>query len=328
MPPHTPQSVPLEKYRAPDPMQGTEEGAFLPSYETVSFRAGSRPSLAKGIYRSPSPPPAASRPLDADPVPPGFLPTVSYLQLQETSLMEHLGPVVNFKLRLGGSELSLEALPLIRAMAHYEPEGVYDHCRDVGGVRGHGGQCWVHDRLVHVCVQVAFEDDQWRLVSQAPGESGSSGCIYSRGNWRTAEYATVPTVHEPGVIWNELQNVSVNFHDFSVEVRSASDPYLVALELTNGSLDFGWSEVEEDVLGAVLMTLAVVFGFRPCRTVCKACFPRSRKERFPRPPHRNSGSKIAAAAAAAAKWRRDPDPEMVGMRHAHHHDEDAEVGRL
>jgi len=222
---------------------------------------------------------------------------------------------VSFQLHIGTSVMHLEDLPLIRAIAHYEPEGLYDHCRSSGGVHESGGKCWLNERLASLCVQVTFVGGSWRLAQRTAGEGKSYGCTYKGGHWESVEYSTVPYVKGEEGTWQELQNGTVHFEGLSIEVRSAADPLFVALELTRGSLDFGWTEAEEDILGIVLMILGIVFGARPCFTCCRAMRGNRRKDPW-RASRRPRLSRAAAEAARAARLRREPNPETVGMRHA------------
>jgi len=271
--------VELQALRTPDPLRGTEEGALLPTYESILFRAGLPSSRRRRLSGPPKLDFPALPPSVAGPVPAGFLPDADLTELQAVSLTERWGSTASFELHVGDAVLALEDMPLARAVAHYEPDGVYDHCRDMGGLHASGGKCWMNERLTHLCVQVAFEGGSWRLAHRAAGENRSYGCTYKAGKWEAAEYTVVPVVRGQDGRWQELQNSTVHFDDFSVEVRSVADPYFVALELTRGSLNFGWTEAEEDVLGIVLLVLGIVFGARPMHLLYKSIRGERRKAR-------------------------------------------------
>merc|ERR1712176_1227468 len=84
-----------------------------------------------------------------------------------------------------------------------------------------------------------------------------------------------------------------------IEVRSRWDPYLFAHELTHGSLNFGLSAKEEDVLGIVLIVMSVGFSCPLLCTICRHWLAR-RKSRMPR--------RYRPPPTSRWKTKREPDP--------------------
>lgn len=312
--------VALSRHQLPDPFRGKPEAGDLPAYQSTAFRANAD-AAAAGLA---APAPATTT---AE-----LLPETSFASLgpEEEKGMLRAGTRANFTLLVGGSEIAIAGVPLVRAVAHWEPEGVYDHCADTGGVHTYGGKCWVLQRLTGLCVQIAADETgAWRLAPRIPDQNTSYGCSFSLHGWEAAEYATVRTARGPGHREAAVaDNRTVGFGNFSAEVRSAHDPYFTALSLTHGSLDFGWTEAEEDVLGIVLLIMGIAFGAPPVHAMLAAWRKsragareaeawRSRKKAGGLPFGLDSpAARAARQRAGSGRAARDPDPEMVGMRYA------------
>jgi len=310
----------LSRATSNDPFFGSEEDPDLPHYKATYFSAG---------------PADANASSGSGGMPDDFLPSTSFTELGVVlgDGMTRWGEVANFSLHLqGGEEILLEPVPLVRAVAHWEPEGLYDHCSDEGGVHEKGGKCWFYQRLSNICVQVAKSSSgSWELAPRQAGNSGSYGCKLTDGAWEAATYKTLPPEgfkpHKAlfEIDWEALENRSVSFDDFRAEVRSSYDPYFAAMELTGGSMTFGWTSAEEDILGIVLIVLGAVLGFHPCFLLCRAW---RREGRGARGAGRTAGDEEWRISRVPS-WRRrreargKANPEVVGIRN----DADAGEGR-
>ncbi|CAE8696122.1 unnamed protein product, partial [Polarella glacialis] len=80
-------------------------------------------------------------------------------------------------------------------------------------------------------------------------------------NWSPATYTTVPP--------EEIIGRAVSTAGVIVELRSNLDPYLVAMETTDGSLNFGTPAYEEGVYGIVLLVIGLVLCFVPQGAFCR-----------------------------------------------------------
>jgi len=301
----------LARRKAPDPFKGSEEEVEVPDYRATLFSA--RPVDADA--------PATEGPEGV--LPAGFLPNASFETLEQRrfEVFQREGTLVNFTLRLDGQVLVLDPVPLVRAVAHWEPEGMYDHCIDGGGAHAIGGKCWVFQRLLRVCVQVAQDaDGAWRLAPRVEDDNSSYGCSYSRGSWAAATYENV---HLPFLIsqdWGYEENRAFSFDDFTLSVRSAHDPLFTALALTRGSMSFGWTQAEEDVFGIVLIIIGVVLCFQPMRAICLGYWKQRRGPReISNGRYPGAGDTSPWNNISPKSWhsrQKDPHPETLGMRYA------------
>jgi len=320
----SPSKIELKGLSESDPFRGTKEGEILQgsAYQAFLFRAGLAPELPLAwTTLKPLEPSATPRPSTLDaPGPEGFLPEANFSRMEALSDMARWGANTTLTLMIGGSRIEFEVAPLVRSVAHFEPGGVYDRCLDLGGWETSGQKCWVYERLKALCVQVAVDaSGGWRLAPRVPGLNGSYGCSYQGGSWQALTYEKV-AVGPPHL--DRPTNETVAFDDFSVEVRSAADPLFTALEWTYGTMSFGWSQADEDILGIVLMVLGCVFIVQPC--VQFGWRFRKRQEHMRKAPDLygfRGGGRFSASGGAGggspARWRGGaPDPERVGMRDA------------
>jgi len=301
----------LERKTGPDPLRSNEDAYELPDYEAQWFAGG----VAQEGAAAAGAPPASSA---AE----GFLPQASFSTLVNVSSMQRDGQSVHFRLSLDGSPIDVGPVPLVRAVGHYEPEGVYDRCAAKEGIHTLRGVCWVYARLSHLCVQVEREGSGWRLAPRVANRSTSYGCIY-RGEhtkWEAAGYSTVPIIRFGENRQVLAPNESAEVEDFSVEVRSFHDPYFKALELTAGSMSFGMTSLEEDVLGIVLIVMGGVFALA---NATAACANRSRDDEAEagdfaaRARIRENIRKARAKGQQARRRQRgQEDPETIGMRYS------------
>lgn len=306
----------------PDPFRGTEQGLDLPSYEALMFRAGLEPPSPRWHMRSTDGRNRHEPPFKPGPaLPTGFIRSVAVENLTLKQSLEQWGPVVHLKFQVGPSVVDTDPLPLVRAVAHHEGAAPYNHCHSRGGVQEAVGVCWEVQRLAAVCMQVALQDGVWRLAAR---ENASYGCQFDRGRWTPGVYSTIKlsrtaqrwegTTNLAGVL--SAANLTVDFGDLAVELRSSLDPLFGAMTLTNGSMDFGWSSFEEDVLGMVLLVMGCGF---VSQATCRLCWKSWRQRRSNSPGMRHAGRTprlsmgVKERQLQIQKLRlRDPDPQTLG----------------
>lgn len=263
-------SVPLQKDTTTDLLHDSENGVALPQYEALSYHV-------RGVPRE-------------------FLPAADFSSLQEHHVdsrnhgddslrpswskgkhsigQQEWGPVVSFAMKLeddsfGSSHLETGSYPLLRAIAKHAPTPAPElKCqRELQGRFLHG-LCWVYSRLVGICVQVRKDpiSNKWHLSRAVPALNESYGCDYSLGGWTAFHYERVPASQAAGF---------VSFENLSIQVRSAEDPFLQAMNLTSGVLDFGMTAQDDRAVGFVVLILGLLVACPPCFRLCQSY----RKER-------------------------------------------------
>jgi len=221
-----------------------------------------------------------------------------------------LGPSISITFEVGKSRLSIEKFPLVRATVKKRASGGenrQNHCGSKQGI-DIAGECWAFSRLERLCVQVERHNNgSWTLAPQVVGRKNSYGCDYAGGDWAVPIYGHMAMDGYGTHSTEQWPTGVVHYEDLVLEVRSHSDPYLRAQDLTGGTLSFGVSKEEEDAIGIVLIILGIGFScplvITCCRHWCK--HRRSRRPSYYYPP-------------PAQRWttRTKPDPELVGMRFA------------
>lgn len=254
--------VSLKEYTTPDALHDSENAVELPNYEHLSY-------LATGVPR-------------------GFLPVGDFGSLQghdnggktpaagvphmgkQRPLAEEWGPVVSVALQLedssgfGGAILETVSFPVVLALVRHAPTPAPElKCRRELQGYYKGGRCWVYSKLVGLCVQVRKDalSRKWRFSPGVEGRNESYGCDYSYGKWTVPRYEKVPASHANGF---------VSFENITIQVRSAEDPYIRALNLTNGALDFGMTAQDDRAVGLVMLLLGMVISCPPCFKFYKA----------------------------------------------------------
>lgn len=260
------QSVDLHADSTPDALHDTQSAVPLPGYTALTYRVTKVP---QGFL------PEA----DFDNTQPRKVPVNRHDMAPTPSLFpkQRWGPVVSVMLTIqdqAGMEdpllLSTGDFPVTRVLIKHAPTPAPEiKCRrELGGVLKEG-MCWVHWQLAGICVQVqrprAFDQDldgaSWRLAPRLQELNESYGCDYSEGRWVVPRYEKVPPAQTKGL---------ARFDNLTVEVRSADDPYLRALELTGGTLDFGTPSADNRIMGLVMLCLGAVVACPPCCTLCGA----------------------------------------------------------
>eukprot|EP00931_Biecheleriopsis_adriatica_P076721 TRINITY_DN50402_c0_g1_i1.p1 TRINITY_DN50402_c0_g1~~TRINITY_DN50402_c0_g1_i1.p1 ORF type:complete len:362 (-),score=60.75 TRINITY_DN50402_c0_g1_i1:68-1126(-) len=210
-----------------------------------------------------------------------------------------VGKRVDARLSMDSSSMQLGTYHLSQVKAHYESPGMYGRCREKHGEQVHT-DCWVYSRITKLCVQIGEDGGEWQLRRR----NGSFGCTMTRhgahlvaDQWQAATYTTVSL--------DELRGRTVPIGEIRLEVRSEHDPYLTAMELTHGTLNFGTPALDERVTGIVLIVIGVVLCCLPQGALCRyllCAYLKSRKESYRKP--------------RTLPRRRDPAAETVGMRYA------------
>mmetsp|Transcript_57336 Transcript_57336/g.167829 ORF Transcript_57336/g.167829 Transcript_57336/m.167829 type:complete len:381 (-) Transcript_57336:36-1178(-) len=214
-----------------------------------------------------------------------------------------VGGMVSVSWSFGGSVILTQVFPLLRASERRIVGSYHKNCGQRTGVNIEG-DCWVFTRLSRLCIQVApASGGAWRPVPRVEGHNDSYGCDFASGAWAAPQYRPLSLANAHS--WHETwPRGVVTFNDIVWEVRSYMDPYFSAMELTNGTLNFGMSAAQEDVIGIVLLLLGVAL-MLPLGCAVGG----SRLKRAWRGSDRHYRS--------SGRWKlRQPDPEMVGMRYA------------
>jgi len=238
-------------------------------------------------------------------IPRDFLPSLRFGQIEweeDVGGDGHHAHVMKFYFRIGDSFLSTEAFPLVKATAQKGQRGLYNHCRRRKGTFS-DGKCWKYSRLTQLCIQVRLEGSQWQLAPRVPGKSASYGCEWEEGNWTAAIYKDVELVPI------DASAQVISFKDIDIIIRSAHDPFLKAVEVTEGSLDFGLTAEEERWLAIVLLVMASMLAVPPACALCAWWYKRRKRGR-PKSP------------SITRPRPRKPDPESVGMKYAVGYDQD------
>eukprot|EP00929_Paragymnodinium_shiwhaense_P000247 TRINITY_DN100499_c0_g1_i1.p1 TRINITY_DN100499_c0_g1~~TRINITY_DN100499_c0_g1_i1.p1 ORF type:complete len:445 (+),score=40.99 TRINITY_DN100499_c0_g1_i1:112-1446(+) len=134
--------------------------------------------------------------------------------------------------------------------------------------------CWMIMTLSKLCIQVKREErGGWAPALHNESDPFSFGCNVLSNEWVVPSYAVLPDGGDPAaeilqlvqaanvtgavdlgkVLSSTLANAVAD--NMIVEVRSSADPYLKALRLTDGSLDFGMSAADETEWGHALLAL-------------------------------------------------------------------------
>lgn len=262
----------LVQRRAPDPLRGTMDAWDLPAYEELIYELPRLTGEEEEIF-----------------------PVARFENMELKGTNELVGTTMVFSVLIGGHATRTPAISLLRAKAHQELQGSAAHCQERRGVV-RNGMCWVYERLQRVSMQVKpSADGPWTLAPRVIGVNTTYGCNYDKGQWTAPSYAAVPPAMREGII---------HFTDLEVHVRSHLDPYLRAMELTDGTLDFGMPAEDEDTLAVIFFVLGVLFACPPGCALARYCFCKA--PRYPR---------------YQRSWR-GVDPEMLGFKRRMDSDDD------
>lgn len=122
-------------------------------------------------------------------------------------------------------------------------------CRLHHGGNFHDQRCWDREAIAAVCLRLNYTSDGWK----AP-EGMSRGCVagtelsFSRSCPGSSIMGRSQLSDEPGCDFSH-----VNF-----TLRSIDDPHTVAMTLTDGTLNFGYTPHENWVTGIVMMVVGGV----------------------------------------------------------------------
>eukprot|EP00928_Gymnodinium_smaydae_P045181 TRINITY_DN30150_c0_g2_i1.p1 TRINITY_DN30150_c0_g2~~TRINITY_DN30150_c0_g2_i1.p1 ORF type:complete len:422 (+),score=48.22 TRINITY_DN30150_c0_g2_i1:65-1267(+) len=247
-----------EQFKDVEEQQGTEK---LPSYKSLVFRAsGSTLGLE-----------------DAD---------VRFRAIHDVGHTEYVSVPVKLEVVISDSigrqsKFSAGPWPLlsVKPQLSHELYTNQQSCLPSGGYRY--GKCWVLSYLAHASYQIAPSDSGWALSPRNAANNESFGCSYARGSWDSLVYKSAPrgsglveeimnmdwegtndsAVVPEYLLRNALAKVAAE--GFTLEVRSHADPYLNALELTDGSLNFGLSAADEQEWSLICFALALMLAFPP-----------------------------------------------------------------
>lgn len=225
------------------------------------------------------------------------------------SALKDIAMTVRIVFTLNGTELETGPLPLLSSR----------RVRCGREVQYSRGRCWFYYKLRHICVQVEkTSDNSWQFARRVPSDNQSYGCNYRGGKWSVPAYEEHPVNLPVDSASLEVQP-SLPFDQVTFEVRSSADPHLVALSLTQGSLDFGLSSETELFLGLTMIIFGTFF-ICPAGCVLRTAWRRWRKKgaaRF------TSRSESWRAAIARSRARQNQNVEIVGMKYMV--DEDADT---
>jgi len=240
-----------------------------------------------------------------------FMPVVKFqdIEWEETGgkKLEHGGVAMRLNVTVDGIHLLTEAIPLVRARAHRQQKGLYNQCRLRKGAFMNG-KCWVYAKLTSICLQIVRNGSRWQFAPRVPGDSLSYGCAKKHdSNWTVGVYKELELVPndpsgeaaEQGIRTAVVQTIT--FDDFKVVVREVHDPFLKALEVTDGNLDFGMTSEEERWLAMVLLIMAVLLAMPPVCGICLWWRKKAKRNRPRRP---------------APRMPKQDKAEMIGMKYA------------
>lgn len=129
-------------------------------------------------------------------------------------------------------------------------------------------QCYVFEHLTEICVKVRQDSrGQWRLDSSG----GGYGCRHgNQSEWSPLTFVHVWGKQAHGDPFTRAQPDIVDFSSVRVEVRSASDPLLLARNLTNDSLQLPPSRTSLVTMAILLLVVAVCL-LIPAISFCMQC---------------------------------------------------------
>lgn len=197
----------------------------------------------------------------------------------------------------GETRLAIGSYPLlqVQAQATHELYPSESSCQPKGTFSN--GRCWVLMRLERLCVQIdeaivqsvegaATAGSSWHLKPRVPGFNESYGCEYADGRWEVPVYSEHPwggdaaadtlAMSAPGPDeaflvpqWSAATALArLATEGLTMEVRSHADPYLGALELTDGTLDFGMAASKEQERSQILFVLGLILALPPFAALC------------------------------------------------------------
>jgi len=118
--------------------------------------------------------------------------------------------------------------------------------------------CYVYYVLSGYCVKVGLYNTPQGIQWLPSDQYGGSGCGLEN-NWQTTHYSQIAY---------PIGNKNLTSFTGLITIRSAFDPYIVALHLTNGTLNFHWDLQDEAAVGSSIlisggafMFFAVVFSY-------------------------------------------------------------------
>lgn len=179
---------------------------------------------------------------------------------------------------------------------HVSTPAPENRCRNQHGVYKGGQSCKVFARLRSMCVQVRLHPAHgWQLNPRPYVSSTVSKSVVQRmhqnyygcdpvRHWDPASYSKVRAEYHSKTqtdakgkprlrsfrSWGAPDAPQL-FDDFMFEVRSASDPYLEAKELTRNSTDFPISSHDATVLASILLVLALMLAIQPILEIRECC---------------------------------------------------------
>ncbi|CAJ1341190.1 unnamed protein product [Effrenium voratum] len=138
------------------------------------------------------------------------------------------------------------------------------------GVYLQPGGCHHAERLTDLCVAIEFGDDGWQLRHaldtrrwNSSRRTGTFGCNPQAG-YEATTYTKDPC-------WGPYpRTCNSTAHQLQLTIRGWSDPYIKALEVTNGTFDFGFKPVTELAVGSILMLIGVIVFGVPMAIRCRS----------------------------------------------------------
>jgi hypothetical protein len=122
-------------------------------------------------------------------------------------------------------------------------------CRLHHGNNFHDHRCWDREAISSVCLRLNYTSDGWKAPEgMNRGCAAGSELSFSRSCPGSSIMGRNQLNDEPGCDFSH-----VNF-----TVRSMDDPHTIAMQLTDGSLNFGYTPHENWVTGIVMMVVGGV----------------------------------------------------------------------
>lgn len=206
-------------------------------------------------------------------------------------------------LQISSDVLTTEDIPLLQAKPHTQAKIYHNQCGALHGVYM-DNLCWNYQVLQSICLQVTYLNSRWQFAPRFSGDNSSYGCAYVGRNWTAARYKDFERI-----ALADVANDHVNFHDLEVVIRSEHDPFLKALELTDGTLDFGMTAKDERWLGFFLIGLAIMMSCPAAVALCLYWRSQAKKRRHARRPRVTRV--VREAETVGMKYAVGPDDDEV-----------------
>ncbi len=172
-------------------------------------------------------------------------------------------------------------------------------------------QCWQWFKLTAVCYVVDPQTGQF--ASSNPGCAVQDDRLYGLEPWSGGTVTGLGT--RSFRLLTSQPSGSQSFGGVTVTVRSSTDPYVIALMQTGGTLDFGLTTGQKASIGAALLATGIVITVLTCGAACFIVRKCAKKDA---PVYTSGGATVVAIPAAQPGMM--PPPPGYGMQQPAVHD--------